>query len=294
MKSAEIPVILNMKSGTGKARRAGDKIAHAFRLCGLEPKIIMVRKDITAEAAAAVREGHRLIVAGGGDGTINAVASALVHTEAVLGVLPLGTFNHFAKDLGVPLDVEAAVRVIAAGKVAQVDVGEVNGRTFVNNSSVGLYPRIVLERQHEQRSGRSKWAAFVLATFRVLRRIPHLQIKLATGGTEIVHSTAFVFIGNNEYEIEGPKIGTRRTLKAGELFCYVGHATTRWHLLRLAFHAIIGRLRRSEALDVFHGNEAWIAARRKRLRVALDGEVVLLPTPLHFRILPGALRVIVP
>lgn len=294
MNPAEIPVILNMKSGTGKARRAGDKITQAFRLCGLQAKIIMAKKDIAGEAATAVRDGHRLIVAGGGDGTINAVASALVRTQAVLGVLPLGTFNHFARDLGIPLDLEAAVRVIAAGKAAQVDVGEVNGRTFINNSSVGLYPRIVLERQHEQRGGHSKWVAFVLATWRVLRRLPRLQIRLATGGTEISHSTAFVFIGNNEYEIEGPKIGTRRTLNAGTLFCYVGHATTRWDLLRLAFDAVMGRLRRLEALDVLHGKEAWIAARRRRLRVALDGEVFSLASPLHYRIRPGALRVIVP
>jgi diacylglycerol kinase family enzyme len=254
----------------------------------------MVEKEMTRGAAIAVRDGHRLIVAGGGDGTISSVASALVHTEAALGILPLGTFNHFARDLGIPLDVEAAVRVITAGKVAQVDVGEVNGRTFINNSSVGLYPRIVLGRQHEQRGGHTKWAAFFLATWRVLRRFPHLQIKLATGGTEIVQSTAFAFIGNNQYEIEGPKIGTRRTLNAGELFCYVAHATTRWQLLRLVLDALSGRLRRSQALDVLHGKEAWIAARRRRLRVALDGEVAMLPTPLHFRIRPGALRVIVP
>jgi diacylglycerol kinase family enzyme len=270
------------------------KITEAFRSSDLEPKIIMVEKEMTRGAAIAVRDGHRLIVAGGGDGTISSVASALVHTEAALGILPLGTFNHFARDLGIPLDVEAAVRVITAGKVAQVDVGEVNGRTFINNSSVGLYPRIVLGRQHEQRGGHTKWAAFFLATWRVLRRFPHLQIKLATGGTEIVQSTAFAFIGNNQYEIEGPKIGTRRTLNAGELFCYVAHATTRWQLLRLVLDALSGRLRRSQALDVLHGKEAWIAARRRRLRVALDGEVAMLPTPLHFRIRPGALRVIVP
>jgi YegS/Rv2252/BmrU family lipid kinase len=294
MNPAEVPVILNPAAGRGETRRAVKKITEAFRSSDLEPKVIMVEKEMTREAAIAVRDGHRLIVAGGGDGTISSVASALVHTEAALGVLPLGTFNHFARDLSVPLDVEAAIRVIAAGKVAQVDVGEVNGRTFINNSSVGLYPRIVLGRQHEQRGGHTKWVAFFLATWRVLRRFPHLQIKLATGGTEIVQSTAFVFIGNNQYEIEGPKIGTRRTLNAGELFCYVAHATTRWQLLRLVLDALGGRLRRSQALNVVNGNEAWIASRRRRLRVALDGEVATLPTPLHFRIRPGALRVIVP
>jgi diacylglycerol kinase family enzyme len=294
MNQAEVPVILNVASGMGETRRAAKKIAEAFRSSGLEPKIIMVKKEITRAAATAVRDGRRLIVAAGGDGTISAVASALVHTEAALGVLPLGTFNHFARDLGIPLDAEGAVRVIAAGKVAQVDVGEISGRTFINNSSVGLYPRIVLERQQERRSGHTKWAAFFLATWRVLRILPHLQIRLTAGGTEIVQSTAFVFIGNNQFEIEGLKIGTRRTLDAGELFCYVAHATTRWQLLWLALHALIPQLRRSQDFKVLHGKEAWIASRRRRLRVALDGEVATLPTPLHFRIRPGALRVIVP
>jgi YegS/Rv2252/BmrU family lipid kinase len=294
MNPAEVPVILNPASGTGEASRAAKKIAEAFRSSGLEPKIIMVNKEIARAAATAVKDGHRLIVAGGGDGTISSVASGLIDTGAALGVLPLGTFNHFARDLGIPLDPEAAVRIIAAGKVAQVDMGEVNGRTFINNSSVGLYPRIVLERRQEQRTGHTKRAAFFLATWKVLRRFHHLQIKLATGGTEIVQSTAFVFVGNNQYEIEGPKIGTRRTLNAGELFCYVAHATTRWQLLRLVFDALIGRLRRSQALNVLHGKEAVVTARRKRMRVALDGEVATLPTPLHYRIRPGALRVIVP
>jgi YegS/Rv2252/BmrU family lipid kinase len=294
MNPAEVPVILNPAAGTGEARRAAKKIAEAFRSSGLEPKIIIVKTEIARAAAMAVKDGHKLIVAGGGDGTISSVASALIDTGASLGVLPLGTFNHFARDLGVPLDAVAAVRAIGAGKVAQVDMGEVNGRTFINNSSVGLYPRIVLARQQEQRSGHTKRAAFFLATWRVLRRFHHLQIKLATGGTEVVQTTAFVFIGNNQYEIEGPKIGTRRTLNAGELFCYAAHATTRWQLVRLVLDALIGRLRRSQALNVLHGKEAWITAWRRRLRVALDGEIARLPTPLHFRIRPAALRVIVP
>jgi diacylglycerol kinase family enzyme len=293
MNRAEVPVILNPASGTGEARRVAKKIAEAFRSSGLEPKIIMVKTEIARVAAMAVKDGHRLIVAGGGDGTISSVASTLIDTGVALGVLPLGTFNHFARDLGIPLDADAAVRVIAAGKVAQVDMGDVNGRTFINNSSVGLYPRIVLERRHEQRSGHTKRAALVLATWRVLRRLPHLQIRLAAGGT-IVQSTVFAFIGNNQYEIEGPKIGTRQRLNAGELFCYAAHATTRWQLVRLVLAALIGRLQRSEALNVLHGKEAWIDSRRRRLRVALDGEVAMLPAPLHYRIRPGALRVIVP
>jgi len=291
--STQVAVIFNPKAGTA-ARPDAREISELFRSVGLEARITLVNMKAAQATALAVQQGTKLVVAAGGDGTISGVASALVDTDTRLGILPRGTFNHFAKDLRIPLDPEAAVRVIAGGKEARVDVGEVNGRVFINNSSVGLYPNIVLERTREQRMGRKKWAAFILATLRVLRRFPRLAIRLNAEGKEIVRSTGLVFIGNNEYEIEGLDIGGRRRLDTGQLFCYVSHATTRWQLLRLIVDALMGRLRQSHEVDVLHGQEAWIASRRRHLRVALDGEVTSLMPPLHYRIRPAALRVIVP
>ena len=102
-------------------------------------------------------------MAGGGDGTVNTVASAVIDTDKTFGVLPLGTLNHFAKDLHIPLDLEAAARTIIAGHTTQVDVGEVNDEIFLNNSSLGLYPRLVQKRKKKQRLGSRKWAAFFWA-----------------------------------------------------------------------------------------------------------------------------------
>ena len=145
-----------------------------------------------------------VIVAGGGDGTVSTVAAALVDTDICLGVLPLGTLNHFAKDLGLPLDLEAAVRCIATGVTSRVDVGEVNGRVFVNNSSLGLYPDIVRDREQQQkRFGRGKWHALLRASIAALRRYPFLQVSLAVEGRERAYRTPFVFIGNNAYRMEG-------------------------------------------------------------------------------------------
>src|SRR5262249_2923094 len=151
-----------------------------------------------------------MIVAGGGDGTIGTVAAAVAGTETALGVLPLGTLNHFAKDLGIPLDTAAAIHTLFTGRIAQVDVGRVNDHVFVNNSSLGLYPRIVQQREALQRHGASKWIAFAQALIYVLRNHSsiYLKIKVDDAGTEF-RKTPFVFIGNNKYEIAGLDIGKR-------------------------------------------------------------------------------------
>ena len=156
------------------------------------------------------------------DGTVSAVASALAGSNAILGILPMGTLNHFAKDMHIPLDLEAAVATITRGKTAHCDVGEVNGRIFVNNSSLGLYPSMVFERDLQQRrTGRSKWTAVFWASLTVLRRFRSVRVRMKINGQTCVRKTPFVFVGNNEYEIEGLNVGTRSCLNSGHLSLYV-------------------------------------------------------------------------
>src|SRR5205085_4914339 len=137
------------------------RISRAFSAHGARVQIVTPDRDndIRAITRRAIADGVETIVAAGGDGTINAVAAEVADSGRTLGVLPLGTLNHFAKDLGIPLDLERAVQVITRGRVAPVDVAEVNGRVFVNNSSLGIYPHIVSMRRHQQeRLARGKWA----------------------------------------------------------------------------------------------------------------------------------------
>ena len=167
-----------------------------------------------------------MIVVGGGDGTLNAAATLLVGSEIALGVLPSGTFNHFAKDLHVPLDLEKAVTAIADGHVAQVDVGAVNDRFFLNNASLGIYPKLVQTRDLQQQwLGRGKWPAFAWATLAVLRRYPFVEVLLDIDGKSLARRTPFVFVGNNRYEMEGFRIGERARLDSGELSLYVANRT---------------------------------------------------------------------
>lgn len=250
---------------------------------------------MTTAAQDAIAVGKAMVVAGGGDGTINAVASVLVDTGMPFGVLPLGTLNHFAKDLNIPIDLDGAIANLAQGRRVKVDVGEVNGQIFLNNSSLGLYPDIVRDREKQQRRlGRGKWMAFGWATVAALRRYPFLSVHLLLNGQRHQRQTPFVFIGNNEYLMEGFNIGERECINRGKLSLYVAQRPGRLGLVRLALHALFGRLARLKDFDVVLAREVDIETRHKRLRVSTDGEVTVMATPLRYRIRAAALTVVVP
>ncbi len=294
---AHAAVIINRASGAGDKEEVRERLTDFFRSRDAGARVLFARTgdEIEALARSALAENFDPIIAGGGDGTINAVASHLVGTKRALGVLPLGTLNHFAKDLNIPLELEEAARVCMEGRVEHVDVGEVNGRIFLNNSSLGLYPSIVREREKlQQRLGHGKWRAFFWASLSVLRRYPFLNVRLSTDSEELMRRSPFIFIGNNEYEMENFNIGSRTCLNKGQLSLYIAHRTGRLGLGRMAFRALFGGLRNEEDFDALCTKEVWIDTRRKRLRVATDGEVTIMPTPLHYRVRPGALRVLVP
>lgn len=294
---SRMAVIVNAGAGTGYDAPWRETLAARFAAHGLEAEVTLaVDANHMLEAArAALAGGARTVVAGGGDGTINAVASVVLDSGAVFGVLPMGTLNHFARDLHIPLQLDAAIATLAAGHVARVDVGEVNGRVFLNNSSLGLYPDIVRDRQRQQRRlGRGKWTAFGWATLAALRRYPFLSVRLALGEADHARRTPFVFIGNNEYQMEGFNIGERARIDGGMLSVYVAQRPTRFGLLRLALRALFGRLRQAREFDIFQAREMAIETRHRRLRVATDGEVTVMAPPLRYRIRPAALPVIVP
>jgi len=292
-----VVVIVNGGAGRGHDEAAADDLRAKLKDAGLDAELVLADggEDMIATARRALKEGARLVAAGGGDGTINAVASVMVDSGVPFGVLPLGTLNHFAKDLGIPLDLDAAVRNLATGRPAQVDVGEVNGRVFLNNSSLGLYPDIVRDREKQQRRlGRGKWPAAAWAALAALRRYPFLSMRVKVNGETLARRTPFVFIGNNAYTMEGLSIGERARLDEGVLSLYVAQHPTRLGLLRFAFDALRGRLGEERDFDVLHAPDFDIDTHRKRLLVATDGEVTVMTPPLRYRMRPGALTVLVP
>ena len=297
MKSRRVAVILNTAAGAEKEGALRGRLTEIFTQHGIKCEFHLIGPGdaIVRIAQAAVRDGNYAVVAGGGDGTVNAVASALVNTECALGVLPVGTLNHFAKDLGIPLDAEKAAEVIATGAIRRVDVGEVNGNIFINNSSLGLYPSIVQGREHEQRLGRSKWMAFMWAFLAVMRRYPLHEVRLTAGdGRQITRRTPVVFVGNNQYQLKGLEIGKRPALDQGKLAVYVAHQNGRAGLIRMGIEAVLGRVRRGADFDFLSTEELQIETARGKINVSTDGEVAACVPPLIYRIRPLALRVITP
>ncbi|WP_323144715.1 diacylglycerol/lipid kinase family protein [Massilia phyllosphaerae] len=301
-----VQVIVNAGAGTGHDDDRAGELRRKLRDAGLDAELTLAAGggELIAAARRAREGGAELVVAGGGDGSMNAVASQIVGTGAAanirFGVLPMGTLNHFAKDLGIPLDLDAAIGNLVTGVPVSVDVGEVNGRIFLNNSGLGLYPDIVRDREKQQsRLGRGKWPAALWASLAALRRYPFLSLRLAVkgedgGGERLARRTPFVFIGNNAYTMQGLSIGARERLDAGTLSLYVAQHPTRFGLLRFAFDALRGRLGEERDFDVLHAAAFELDTHRKRLHVATDGEVTVMTAPLHYRSLPGALRVLVP
>jgi len=297
MTAAAIVVIVNAGSGGGNDAALVDRLAVHFKAAGLHAEIELAHggDEIITAVGNAVARRPPLIVAGGGDGTVSTVAAALVDTGIAFGVLPLGTLNHFAKDLGIPLELADAVAVLAHGEAGRVDVGEVNGRIFVNNSGLGLYPDIVHDRERQQkRLRRGKWPAFVWATLSALRRYPFLFVALVVDGKEVLRKTPFVFIGNNEYRMEGFAIGERSGLEDGRLSLYVAQRPGRWRLVQLALRALTGRLRQARDFDAITATDIVVQSKRKRIRVATDGEVTVMTPPLKYRVRPASLIVMRP
>lgn len=295
--STAIHVIINASAGCGYCAQWSAALFDKFKALDFEPTITLAKggAELSAAAAKAREQGVAIVAAGGGDGTINAVASQLVGSSTVLGVLPLGTLNHFAKDLGIPLELDLAIANLAHGKPVMIDVGEVNERIFLNNSSLGLYPDIVRDREKQQRRlGRGKWLACGWAALAALRRYPFLSVRLMVDGERHARRTPFIFIGNNEYVMQGFDIGARRRLDGGALSLYVAQRPGRLGLLRLALHALFGRLAQARDFDVLLAPDIEVETRHKRLRVATDGEVTIMATPLRYRIRAGALAVMVP
>ena len=288
--------IINTAAGPGRAPDFVKEVRTALQAHGIDAKVIAVRDGdetrAAAEAAIATKPG--LVIVGGGDGTVSTVAAMLAGSSTALGILPLGTRNHFARDLQLPLDLASAAQVIAANHVVTVDMGEVNGRSFVNNSSIGLYPHMVLDRvQQQHRRGRRKWLAMLVAILATFRRFPIVRARLTVDGQPHERTTPFVMVGNNEYQLEGAGLGRRRGLDGGHLSIYLAPRVGRWRLIVLALRALVGRLHQANDFEALQAEELVIDAPYHRLPVAVVGEISLLTAPLRSQLRPAALRVIV-
>src|SRR6478735_117961 len=293
----DVPVLIN--SGGGAASADPDiakTVETALREAGVAARVeLLTGDDCTVRLSALAESEEPLVVVGGGDGTISAAASALAGTKTRLGILPLGTLNHFARDLSIPTELAAAAELLAAGTERRVDVAEMNGRVFINNSAIGLYPLMVLDRDlQRKRLGRSKRLAMIVASARSLARFHHERLTLTINDEKELVDTPLLFVGNNDYRLDIGAAGQRESLDDGELCVMVMRKKTRRGFIAAIIRALFDRARDDDMERIDGVERLRVASRRNQLRIALDGEVMREAPPLEYRIRKRALRVIAP
>ncbi len=288
-------LFVNARAGRAKkGKKLQGLLAAAHQQPDLKVHIIEKSENLSAVIKAYLRHGVEVIGAAGGDGTINSVASCLVNTNVPLVVIPFGTLNHFARDIGVPANLEQALTLFEdATTEMKIDVGEVNGYYFLNNSSIGIYPRLVKQREkHEERLG--KWFAYLLAGWNVLRRPNLWHVKLVINGEVEDLKVGLLFFSNNRINTSPLEAGQRARLDAQVFDTFLVKASTPFELFRLAASFLRGKLDQSPLVTQTEVCEATVYATRQHLWVALDGETRKISSPLKYKVHPAALLVRVP
>jgi diacylglycerol kinase family enzyme len=290
----DICVLSNPRSGT--AQRNPGAVDRAMAVFGPRAELRPFSGDPADEAARAAREGFRIVVAAGGDGTVAGVAHALAGTDVALAVLPLGTFNYFARGLGMPEDPAAAAEAILAGSSHDIAVGTLNGRVFLNNVSIGLYPAILEEREATYaRFGRYRILAHLASLRTILRFQRPYRMLLQQDETRHRIRTPMVFVARSAYQLDQFGLEGARAISDDRFVMFLAPQQTRLGFLRLAWKLI--RRKVDHGRDVIVSTPRRIAVTvpgRRRISVALDGEKLKMRLPLRIEIAEHDLQVILP
>lgn len=295
----KVAIILNRSAGSLVGRPLDGPSAAvraAFESQGAEVDLRAVEgAACTPEIERALASDADRVVVGGGDGTVHTAVKLALPTGKPLGVLPLGTLNLLARDLEIPLEIEAAAKALAAGRVRAIDVAEVNGEPYLNSSVLGFYPAVVQERERHRKLHRLlKWPGAAVALTKTLYRLPMLDVRLDWGDGQRRVRTPILAVSNNPYDDGFGLVLRRASLDSGKLGVYVAHERSAFAMLRLMGRLITGTWRQDEALDTFTVTSLTVQSRRRTLKMVNDGEVRKMHGPLEYRIRPSALRVIAP
>lgn len=292
-----IEVILNAKSGSQKAEEAHAAIEKVLRASGRRFHISMPGGgDLGELAAKRAATDCEILVAAGGDGTICCVAEAALKAKKTLGVIPLGTFNYFAKNLGIPLEPAEAAQVILDGETVRASVLDLNGRLILNNTSIGIHPAVLLKRRRMYRRwGRNQISAYLSVAMTAFQPAPRLRVRLATDEGEVVRETPLVMVCSNAFQMEAFALAGKECLAQGKFALYVARMAGRATIFHLGLRALLRRLRPTEDYEVICTSDATIEMLgRRRFRAAVDGELERLESPLRFQIGERALCVLRP
>jgi len=293
-------VILNQDGGTIRGmdahefgEMACEKLAGLGDTC--EVRLVSGKDLVRTLDEAADDTDTGTIVAGGGDGTISAAATACFHSGKTLGVIPLGTMNLFARGLGLPLDPPAAIEALATATVMPLDIATANGRPFVHQFSAGMHARMVRQRDRLDTSTRMRKIASTLKTLgRVILHPPKFRIEIDTGSGRQSHIVSAIAVSNNLFG--DTPLSYAPVLDAGVLGVYQSHAISSGEVFRMTLHAAFGKIQEDPDMTVESARTVtlWFPDHHAGTRAAIDGEIVPLETEVEIVSHAGGLKVLVP
>lgn len=297
-------VVFNLGSGSGDADQTRKTIESGCGAAGRSLRLFEVDDparlaSLAREAVDAALAAQGVVVAAGGDGTINAVAQIAHRQGCAFGVLPQGTFNYFSRTHDIPAPTEESLQLLLNGQPHPVQVGLVNDRLFLVNASLGLYVKLLEDREaFKAQLGRSRLVAMGSALVTLLRgyRLWHLQ--MAAKGEEREIRTPTLFVGNNALQFKQVGMPEAQALDQGELGAVALEPLGRLALLGLAMRGAMGRLGEADEVINFSFKTLHVKPARglakRRVRVATDGEIGWLQMPLVFRVAPEPLWLVKP
>ncbi|MCY7371417.1 MAG: diacylglycerol kinase [Polaromonas sp.] len=296
-------VVLNAGSGNNDAQEARRVMGEVFEQAGRRAEFLTADTgasiaQLASRAVALALAQGGVVVAAGGDGTINAVAGAVLGSGCPFGVLPQGTFNYFGRVNAIPQDTRAAAQALVGARVLPVQVGQVNGKVFLVNASLGLYPQLLEDRETwKQQLGRSRAVAFLSGLATLARHSRQLKLEVELGGKTMALRTPTLFVGNNRLQLErvGIEASDADATEQGELVAIVLKPIGSLALFGLLLRGVLGRLGEANTVDSFSFRRMTVRLRGvRRIKVATDGEIVWMTSPLVFEVAPLALRLMVP
>lgn len=303
MSAAPLYIVLNAGSGHSDTETTRRAIAEVLNAAGRAHEILRVEDpkkidEVARQAVDKARENDGIVVAAGGDGTLNAVAQATLGSGCQFGVIPQGTFNYFGRTHGISSDAAEAARGLLTARVQPVQVGLVNDRVFLVNASLGLYPQLLKDREEQkERHGRSRLVAAWAALVTIFRQYRPMLVKLEHGGRTHELQTLTLFVGNNRLQLEQVGLDEAESVEQGKLAAIVLRPVPTLTLLWLALQGAMGNLARARGVEHFASSSLTVTPsfrRIRRLKVATDGEIEWMTAPIEFRVAPEPLLLLKP
>lgn len=300
MRLSFITVILNGGANPEEKKVLTETIAKAFEEAKQPVNIITIQTDddfitICERWVTKAKDEGGVIAAAGGDGTINMIAGLCYRHKVTLGVIPLGTFNYFARDLSIPTDIKQAVEIITNGRIKKISVGLVEEHIFLNNASFGLYTKLIRQREvASSRFGRVRLIAAFAAMYSMLHAPKLFSIRINTDEEKQWHTTSMVFVGNNTLQLENLGMEVAACTRQDKLAVIIMKPASRWEMARFLLRGVVKNLKDEEKLTEFCSDGFEVKTNRTVIDLVIDGEIIQCKTPLEFRVEKNALNVLVP